>query len=135
MISLNDYLYNGDTVVVYYFVDSVPPIDPNGYLYTLDPLKRPGPSSNSNLITLPITNQPVGKSYELRWYDSETGYPFNMTEHGIPVQQDEQGNKFISFEFPLFIRNLKQHTINNTFGDAVFILLREENNPSQKSSF
>lgn len=118
-----------------YFRDTVPPFDPNGYVYTLDPSKRPGPSSNSNLITLPITNQSVGKRYILQWYDSETGYPFNMTTYGIPVQQDAQGQKYISFFFPSFIRDLEKNTINNTFGDAVFILHRYDDTPSQKQSY
>ena len=123
-----------DTLLpAFYFRDSIPPFDPNGYIYTLDSLKRPAPSSNSNLVTLPITNQPVGQPYYLQWYNSETGLPFNMTVHGITVQQDSQGNRFLSFGFPSHIRDLTKHTINNTFGDAVFVLVRNnQNGPTPK---
>ena len=103
--------------------------DSLGYVYTLDPLKRPAPSSNSNVITLPITNQPVGTTYQLQWYNSETGFPFNMVVINIPVQQNQQGNKFLSFQFPSSIRDLKNHTINNTFGDAVFVLTKRYQDP------
>lgn len=120
----HDTLDNGQILEPFYFVDGVPPIDTNGYIYTLDPLKRPAPSSNSNVITLPIINQPVGTTYKLKWYDSETGLWNNQTLFGITVRQDSQGNKFLSFSFPSHIRNLSEHTINNTFGDAVFILVR-----------
>ena len=127
-----DTVWNGDTVKIFNFLDSVPPLDPNGYLYTLDPSKRPAPSSNSNVITLPIVNQSVGKRYKLQWFDSETGYPYNISTVGVPVQQDSQGNKFISFQFPSFIRDLKQNVIKNTFGDCVFTLIRYYDNPLQK---
>ena len=100
--------------------------DSLGYVYTLDQTKRPAPSSNSNEITLPISNQPVGKTYKLQWYDSETGLPYNVVTLGIPVQQDLQGNKFLSIQFPPYIRNIRRQTINNTFGDAVFILVCED---------
>lgn len=129
----HDTLDNGQILEPFYFVDGVPPLDTNGYIYTLDPLKRPAPSSNSNVITLPIINQPVGTTYELKWYDSETGLSNNETIFGPAVQQDSQGNKSLSFRFPSHIRNLSEHTINNTFGDAVFILVRSnQGGPSPK---
>ncbi len=106
--------------------------DSLGYVYTLDPLKKPAPSSNSNLITLDITNQPVGTTYSLKWYNSETGLPFHMAVMDVTVQQDLQGKKFLSFQFPSHIRNLGKHTINNTLGDAVFVLIRSNQVPSQK---
>lgn len=34
------------------------------------------------------------------------------------------GDKFLSFEFPSFIRDTQHQVINNTFGDAVFIVRR-----------
>ena len=104
--------------------------DALGYVYTLGLSKRPVPSSNSNTITLPITNQPVGSRYLVRWYDSETGNAFsNGMITYVTVQQDSQGNKYVSFNFPSLIRDIAQHTINNTFGDAVFVLIL--NNPLQ----
>ena len=97
--------------------------DPLGYVYTMNQTKRPTPSSNSNIITLPITNQPVGSRYLIKWYDSVTGNLLNpgILDH-VFVQQDLQGNRFISFYFPSLIRDLQQQTINNKFGDAVFSL-------------
>ena len=104
------------------FVDTVV-LDPSGYVYTLDPLKRPGPSSNSNKINLPVTNQPVGSRYNIQWYDSETGAVLNTGTTSNPyVHQDPQGNRYITIKFPSVVRNLQQHTVNNRFGDAVFKL-------------
>lgn len=78
-------------------------------------------NSNNNTITLPITNQPVGSRYIVTWYNSETGNPYNGVSFSS-VQMDSQGNEYVSFRFPSFIRNLQNQTISNTFGDAVFVL-------------
>lgn len=106
--------------------------DSLGYVYTLNPAKRPAPSSNSNIIEIPITNQPVGSRYRVTWYNSETGLAYST---GVityaNVQLNGAGNKVVSFTFPSFIRNLQQQTINNTFGDAVFSLVLD-NLPSDK---
>ena len=109
------------------FVDDAV-LDPGGYVYTMNPSKRPAPSSNSNTIILPITNQPVGSRYQVKWYNSETGYVLNtaITEY-VSVYQNAQGEKFVSFQFPSQVRNLRQNTINNKYGDAVFVLVL--NNP------
>jgi hypothetical protein len=106
--------------------------DSQGYVYTLLPSKKPVPSSNSNTITLPITNQPIGSRYLVKWYNSETGEAFNagVITYAF-VQQDMQGNKHISFEFPNYIRNPQNQTINNKLGDAVFVLVL--NNIPQKT--
>lgn len=105
--------------------------DPLGYIYTLNPTKRPAPSSNSNTIILPITNQPIGSRYLVKWYNSETGYAYNTGVISyVFVQQDAQGNKYVSLQFPSYIRDLNQHTINNRFGDAVFVLVLN-NQPSK----
>ena len=37
---------------------------------------------------------------------------------------DDQRYKAVSFRFPSTIRDLRNHSINNTFGDAVFVLVR-----------
>ena len=105
--------------------------DPQGYVYTLSQTKKPTPSLNNNTITLPITNQPVGSRYLVRWYDSETGNVFNTGETIYAFVQQDGSNKSVSFQFPSFIRDPQQQTINNIFGDAVFILLL--NNPQLKS--
>lgn len=36
--------------------------------------------------------------------------------------QDNNGRKYLSFDFPDFIRDLQHNVITNTFGDAVFII-------------
>lgn len=107
--------------------------DPTGYVYTLDQTKKPCPSSNSNTIILPITNQSVGSRYLVNWYDSETGEKISTDYFTYAlVQQDVDGNKFVSFSFPSLIRDLQQHRINNLFGDAIFSLTLS-NLPSEKN--
>lgn len=109
----------------YHFMDSVV-FDSTGYVYTLNPLKRPGPSSNSNIVTIPIENIPVGTHYTIKWYDSETGL---LLYQSIDITVKVNGNqdKYLSFIFPTQIRNLKQNIITNTFGDAVFVIHQMEN--------
>lgn len=96
-------------------------VDAKGYVYTLNANKRPRPSSRNNNITLSINKQPVGTRYVVRWYDAETGYEL-VTEKTYAVV--EKGNK-LSFEFPSSIREKRR--INNTFGDAVFVLTVDRN--------
>ena len=98
--------------------------DNQGYVYTLLPSKKPVPSSISNNITLPVTNQPIGSRYLVKWYNSETGDAFNTGVMTYAfVQQDAHGDKYVSFDFPNHIRNLQHQTVNNTLGDAVFVLV------------
>lgn len=101
--------------------------DANGYVYTLNQAKKPKPSSNSNVITLPIKKQPVGAQYIVRWYDSETGLEIATEKTTATVKQERRRNYYISFEFPSTIRDLKQNKINNTFGDAVFSIVLDKN--------
>lgn len=105
-----------------HFIDTVV-FDPNGYVYTLDPLKRPHPSSNSNLIKITFSNVPNGTQYEVHWFNSETGLEYNNATT-YSVVQDIMGEKYIHISFPSFIRNLNTNTINNTFGDVVFAIYR-----------
>lgn len=95
--------------------------DPNGYVYTLNPAKKPGPSSNSNIIRIPISNRPVGSQYSLKWYNSETGLQYNYSLANVTVQQDANG-KYLSFTLPSSIRDFYNNIINNTFGDVVFAI-------------
>lgn len=107
-----------------HFIDNAV-FDPDGYVYKLLVEKRPAPSSTSNSIIIPITNHPVGTSYQLTWYNTETGLP-----EGSPLIlqvsnfSDDQRYKAVSFRFPSTIRDIRNHSINNTFGDAVFVLVR-----------
>ena len=99
--------------------------DPSGYVYTLDISKRPQPSSNSNIIEIPLENQNIGVYYTVKWYNSETGLQYNVYNSPATVLINGAGKKVVSFEFPSFIRDLQNQTINNTFGDAVFVLTKK----------
>lgn len=108
--------------------------DPLGYVYTLNPSKRPQSSSDNNTIEIPITNQPIGNRYHVKWYDSETGLEYNNATNSYAiVQLNGQGEKVVSITFPSFIRNLQQHTISNTFGDAVFSLFLDYGSPTNNT--
>lgn len=96
--------------------------DAQGYVYTLNANKRPRPSSRSNTITLPIVKQPDGTVYNVRWYDSETGWELAAERTTATVK-----GKALTFEFPSSIRDLRKRHINNNFGDAVFVITRENN--------
>lgn len=110
-------------------------LDPLGYVYTLNPTKRPQPSSNSNTIEIPITNQSIGSRYVVRWYNSETGLVYNTGLISYAnVHLNGDGDKVVSFNFPSYIRDIQNQTINNTFGDAVFSLILFNNNPSDEKS-
>ena len=104
--------------------------DSLGYVYTLDPSKRPGPSSSSNSIIIPVTNQPVGTTYRIRWYNTESGSPYAGWVNYVVVHQDSMGNKYVSIQFPSLVRDLQQHSVNNTYCDAVFSLIKY--NPIKK---
>lgn len=98
--------------------------DSLGYVYTLDPLKKPHPSSNSNIISIHIDSIPLGEQYTVVWYNSETGLRYNNSSSTVVVQQDTYGARFINIEFPSFIRDLQNNLIGNTFGDAVFVITK-----------
>lgn len=108
-------------------------VDKNGYLYTLKPDKRPVPSSTSNTITLPISEQPIGAQYMIRWYNSETGLEIDQEKAITTVKQGSKG-KYISFEFPSSLRDLKNKKINNTYGDAVFMITLDKKEGSNTKS-
>ena len=103
--------------------------DAKGYVYTLDASKKPRPSSKCNTIRLPITNQPAGTRYVVRWYDTETGLEIKEEATTAVVK-----GKALTFDFPSSIRNLRKRRINNTFGDAVFTVTRENKNGSTPES-
>ncbi len=103
--------------------------DAKGYVYTLNADKRPRPSSRSNTIVLPIARQPEGTKYDIRWYDTETGLELADERTTATVK-----GKTLTIDFPSSIRNLKKRRINNTFGDAVFVITRENKNGSTPES-
>ena len=100
--------------------------DPDGYVYTLNPSKRPAPSYPSNRIVLPISNQPRGTVYRVRWYDPETGLELTEEATTVIVRRPLFRSKRIVIEFPSSIRDIWGARINNTFGDAVFMITKEE---------
>ena len=121
---LTDYVIPYGQEHGYHFVIENGVFDPLGYVYTLCSSKRPLPSANSNIIEIPITNQPVGSRYRVKWYDSETGLVNpSIAVTYANVYLNGNGDKVVSFSFPSIIRNLQQQTITNTFGDAVFSLI------------
>ena len=98
--------------------------DPDGYVYTLNPSKRPAPSYLSNRIVLPISNQPRGTQYQVRWYDPETGQEITSEATTVIVKKPWFRSKRIVIEFPSSIRDIWGARINNTFGDAVFVITK-----------
>lgn len=98
--------------------------DEKGYVYTLNPSKRPRPSSRRNTISIPIENQDVGTRYRIRWFDAETGLEIESASTSVFVRRFWIFQKRLSFEFPSEIRDLENRTINNTFGDAVFMIYK-----------
>lgn len=107
--------------------------DPNGYVYTLDPIKRPHPSSNSNLIRIKVSNVPVGTTYEVHWFNTETGLEYNNATT-YSVVQDIMSEKSIEISFPSFIRDLNNNMITNTFGDVVFAIYQSGTKTTQKNN-
>ena len=97
--------------------------DPKGYVYTLDKAKRPKPSSKSNTIELPIENQQRKTSYKVRWFDSETGLEM-LSEATTAVVRRKRFRNVLEIQFPSSVRDVKKGEITNTFGDAVFMLIK-----------
>lgn len=99
--------------------------DPEGYVYTLDPMKRPRPSSLSNRIVIPIQNQRPGTVYMVRWFDAETGRELRDEMAETIVRRAWFRGKRIVIDFPSSIRNIIGSRVNNNFGDAVFVITKE----------
>lgn len=97
--------------------------DPSGYVYTLNPSKKPSPSSRSNVIKLPIENQPVGTEYVVKWFDGETGLEL-VSEQTTAVVKKKflRRQRYLPIEFPSSVRDVKNKTVNNALGDAAFII-------------
>lgn len=100
--------------------------DPDGYVYTLDPSKRPAPSYPSNRIVIPIEDQPRGTVYQVRWFDAETGLELTEEATTVTVRRPLFRSKRIVIEFPSSIRDIWGVRVNNNFGDAVFMVTKEE---------
>lgn len=107
--------------------------DPKGYIYTLNPAKRPKPCSRNNEITLPIAKQAVGTQYIVKWYDAETGLEIS-SEKTTAIVEQRRRNKFITLKFPSSVRDVKRKRINNTYGDAVFSLIRDNGQKEESNA-
>lgn len=101
-------------------------VDEKGYIYTLDKKKKPRPCSKSNVIVLPISKQDIGTQYVVRWFDGETGLEIAEEKTQAIVKRTRRKKQFIEIEFPSTIRDLKKRQINNTYGDAAFIIIAEK---------
>lgn len=112
-----------DNVSKGHFVDNGV-FDPDGYIYTLNPAKRPAPSYLSNRIVLPISDQPRGTQYQVRWFDAETGLELTDEATTVSVTKPWFRSKRIVIEFPSSIRDIWGARINNTYGDAVFMITK-----------
>lgn len=99
--------------------------DPEGYVYTLNPEKRPGPSHWNNRIVLPINGQKSGTVYLVQWFDAETGRELRSEMAEAVVRKPWFRNRRIVIDFPASIRDIVGGRINNTFGDAVFLITKE----------
>ena len=97
--------------------------DPQGYIYTLDKTKRPGPSSKDNTIEIPVANQPRRTRYLVRWFDGETGLEMPNEETTAVVRRKRFRN-VLEIQFPSSIRDVKKGVITNTFGDAAFMVTK-----------
>ena len=99
--------------------------DPEGYVYTLNPARRPAPSGANNRIVLPIEDQPRGTRYKVRWYDAETGMELTDEATTAIVRKPWFQTKRLVITFPSSVRDLWGDRVNNTFGDAVFMITKE----------
>lgn len=106
-----------------YFVD-LAVNDPQGYVYTLNPGKRPSPSSKRNEIVIPIKNQRRGTQYTVRWFDAETGKELKSEATTITVKNSLRKKRHLAIPFPESVRDVKSGRINNSFGDAVFMICK-----------
>ena len=73
---------------------------------------------------LPVKNQPRGTKYEVRWFDAETGLELTEEATTVTVRRPFLRGRRITVEFPSSIRDLEGSRINNTFGDAVFMITK-----------
>ena len=99
-------------------------LDPQGYVYTLDPEERPRPSNRNNEIVIPVTNQTRGTRYAVHWYDTETGKELTSEATTITVKKSLRKKRHLAIPFPSSVRDVNNGRINNTFGDAVFVLYK-----------
>ena len=98
--------------------------DAKGYVYTLSPSKRPKPSGVDNRIAFRISSQPVGTRYRVRWFDTETGRELVAEATEAVVRRSLFFGKKLTIVFPASIRDINRGVVNNTYGDAAFVITR-----------
>ena len=99
-------------------------VDSTGYVYTMDPSKKPMASSGNDSIFIPVKNQPRGTRYQVRWFDTETGREILSEATTVVVRYRLFQGRTIGLRFPSSLRQGRHYL--NTFGDAVFVLTRIE---------
>jgi hypothetical protein len=60
----------------------------------------------------------------VRWYDTETGLELKE-EASTATLKSRWFQKQLDIEMPSSIRDVKDGVVNNTFGDAVFVIYKE----------
>ena len=98
--------------------------DSTGYVYTKAIEKKPIASRGGNTIAIPIDNQRTRTKYAVRWFDAETGLEIASEATEARVRRRWFRGKELRFEFPSSIRDVKNGTVNNTYGDAVFMIYK-----------
>ena len=98
--------------------------DPKGYVYTLDASKKPRAKGN-DVFYIPMTNTRSGTRYQVRWFNPETGLELPQEETTARVRYRFLFGRVLPLRFPASLR--QGSTYANTLGDAVFMLIRLEN--------
>lgn len=96
--------------------------DPVGYAYTLDPSKKPRAAGNDSLY-VPLPNTRRGTRYQVRWFDAETGLELPSEATVAVVRNRLFRGRTLALHFPSSLR--KRARYENTFGDAVFMLIQQ----------
>ena len=96
--------------------------DPQGYVYTLNSSIKPQAEFRSNILRLPIQNQPRGTHYLVRWYDTETGLEIPSAAAEAVVRYRLFRGRHLGISLPASLRDGSDYT--NTFGDAVFVITK-----------
>ena len=109
-----------------HFVDQAV-TDPKGYVYTLNPNKKPQPSTKNNEIIIPLKNQPRKTRFMVRWFDAETGKELTSEATTVAVKRTLRKKRHLVLQFPDAVRDVKNGRIANTFGDAVFMVYKIDN--------
>lgn len=115
-----------------HFVDKQA-VDQNAYVYTLAAERRPKASSRDNTIRIPMDHQPTGTLYEVRWFDGETGLELPEEATTAVVRWDLFKGKHLAITFPESIRNTETLAINNTLGDAAFVIYKVQDDTPKPS--